>query len=616
MMKQKIFIWFVLALVMITNLSSQSLFKQQPKTLFWGLIKIDKEDEYEEGYWFDKWFRSREFSAPVTYMPVEIRYGLGLNGKFSGSTSSPSVDDMDNWIWYNSEVSPLSQEAKNIVGTSIDIDFGMVNIPNIIMNTSWMNFLTGINYRSSSILVPKNIPDDWKEGTSISENKIQFKPELREYLITNTIQWQPFNPWYINFRYGYGLAFSKFYFDKDIETINSVPSGSGTSMALGLGLRYIIDPGKSNRFSIGIDIRHSYTKINNITDPDNITPVKRFDLANYGIYFTLSTFYGGKKTIGDDAKKIYYKKDYLTSKNKFIEFLKHYPNHSNRYRAMKYISECNKKIPYQIMEEGLLFDDMGESEKALDKYIKARSRVVIDDTLIVEALNFRIDEIARKWMNSAELLLDNALYKEALSLVKKVAKFSDLGDKELNKFRSFVILGEGKKLQSILILGKAMEKYSKALELNIDLKPQIIALQYLAGIQLIEIADQVDEFDEIILAIQSLEQAKGISSGIGTNNEKLLKDLKNKLKKLDNYKTGMIIDHKMSEARYLQAIARSPRLTIGMTLPLIEDLLGAPHEKIISEKNAKEEQLWIYYLNEKQLQLSFKDFILFKIEEL
>ena len=115
MMKQKIFIWFVSALVMITNLSSQSLFKQQPKTLFWGLIKIDKEDEYEEGYWFDKWFRSREFSAPVTYMPVEIRYGLGLNGKISGSTSSPSVDDMDNWIWYDSEVSPLSQEAKNIV---------------------------------------------------------------------------------------------------------------------------------------------------------------------------------------------------------------------------------------------------------------------------------------------------------------------------------------------------------------------------------------------------------------------------------------------------------------------------------------------------------------------
>ena len=371
MMKQKNFIWLLSTLIMITNLNSQSLFKQKPKTLFWGLIKLDKEGKHEEGYWFDKWFRSREFSAPVTYMPVEIRYGLGLNGKFSGSTSSPSAGDMDNWIWYDSEVSPLDQEAKNIAGTAIDIDFGMVNVPNFIMNTSWMNFLTGINYRSSSIIFPKDIPDDWKEGTSISEKNIQFKPELKEYLITNTLQWQPFNWWYVNFRYGYGLASSKFYYDKDIEKINSVPSGTGTSMALGLGLRLIIDPGKLNRFSIGIDIRHSYTKINKITDPDNITPVTRFDLANYGIYFSLSTFYGGKNTIGDEAKKIYYNKDYLTAKSKFIEFLTQYPNHSNRYRATKYMAECDRKIPYQIMEQGLLFDDSGESEKALDKYIKA-----------------------------------------------------------------------------------------------------------------------------------------------------------------------------------------------------------------------------------------------------
>ena len=141
-------------------------------------------------------------------MPVEIRYGLGFNGKFSGSSSSPTTGDLDNWIWYDQEVSSLDQETKNILGTALDIDFAMVNIPYLIMNTSWMNFLTGINYRSSSIILPKNIPNDWKEGTIISENNIQFKPEIKEYLITNTLQWQPFNPWYINFRYGYGLASS------------------------------------------------------------------------------------------------------------------------------------------------------------------------------------------------------------------------------------------------------------------------------------------------------------------------------------------------------------------------------------------------------------------------
>ena len=615
-MKQKTLNWFVIILFIAGDLYSQSFLEEKPKKLFLGLISTNKDSEYEKGYWFDKWFRSREFSAPITYMPVEIRYGLGFNGKFSGSSSSPSAGDLENWIWYDQEVSDLDQEAKNILGAALDIDFAMVNLPYLIMNTSWMNFLTGINYRSSTIFLPKNIPSDWMGSTIISGNNIQFKPEIKEYLITNTLQWQPFNPWYINFRYGYGLASSKFYFDKDIETINASPSGSGTSMALGLGFRYIIDPGKSNRFSIGIDFRHSYTKINKITDPDNITPVNRFDIANYGIYFTLSTFYGGGKTIGGEAKNIFYKKDYLTAKSKFIEFLKQYPNHSNKYRAMEYITECNRKIPYQIMDQGLAFDDIGDYEKSLDKYLKARSRVVEKDTLIMEALNFRIDEIARKWMNSAELLLDKSLYQDALSLVKKVAKFSDIGSENLDRFRSHVILAQGEKLQSILILGKAMEKYSKALELNSNLESKVFALQYQAGIQLAELADKVDEPDEIILAIQSLKEAKELSTEIGARNEKLLKDLDNKLGRFGDYKSDIIIDHKMSQARYLQAIARSPRLTVGMTSPLVEELLGSPHDMVVSDKTMEKHQLWIYNLKDRQLHLSFKDYILFKIEEI
>ena len=615
MVKQKIFNSIIIILFFAVNFFTQSLGQNKPKKLSLSLIGKEKDSGHEKGYWFNKWFRSREFSAPITYMPVEIRYGLGFNGKFSGSSSSPSAGDLDNWIWYDQEVSALDQDAKNIFGTALDIDFAMVNIPHLIMNTSWMNFLTGINYRSSSIFLPKDIPNDWKVGTIISENNIQFKPEIKEYLITNTLQWQPYNPWYINFRYGYGLASSKFYFDKDIETINATPSGSGTSMAFGIGFRYIIDPGKSNRFSIGIDFRHSYTKINNIVDPDNITPVNRFDIANYGLYLTLSTFYGGDKTIGDEAKNDYYKKDYLTSKEKFTTFIKQYPNHSNRYRAMEYISQCNKKIPYQIMDQGLAFDDLGDSEKALDKYLRARSRIVGNDTIITEALNFRIEEISRKWMNSAELLLDRGLYNEALGLVKKVANFSNIGVLHLDRYRSYVILAQGQKLQSILILGKAMEKYSKALELNSNLESRVFALHYQAGVQLVELADMVDEPDEIILAIQSLKQAKKLCSEIGSRNEKLLIDLKNKLELFDDYKSNIIINHKMSQARYIQAIARSPRLTIGMTLPLIEELLGSPHDKVISEKSMEKQQLWIYNLKDRQLQLSFKDFILFKIEE-
>ena len=107
------------------RLNAQSLFKDNIKNFFFSLIKKDKEDISEEINWYNEWFRSREFAAPITYMPVEIRYGLGFHGKFSGSFSSPEVGDMDNWIWYDQDIAQLEQGPENTVGTSLDIDFGL-----------------------------------------------------------------------------------------------------------------------------------------------------------------------------------------------------------------------------------------------------------------------------------------------------------------------------------------------------------------------------------------------------------------------------------------------------------------------------------------------------------
>ena len=54
-----------------------------------------------------------------------------------------------------------------------------------------------------------------------------------------------------------------------------------------------------------------------------------------------------------------------------------------------------------------------------------------------------------------------------------------------------------------------------------------------------------------------------------------------------------------------------------MTTPQIEHLLGAPHEKLIDTNDGKtNNQLWIYFLDKRTLQLSFQDFLLFKIEEI
>ena len=609
----------ILFLLLLSGLWGQIEDEKKPKTFLFGLIKFDTESAYEKGAWLDKWLHGREFAAPVNLIPVEIHYGIGFNGKTSGSAANldkDSAEDDPDKIKYDEDVDPISQKFNNLWGSSMEVDVGLINIPYYLLGTSWMNVMTGLTYRTSKTFYGAEVPyEEWAKTKINWGDTVYFSPKMKEYMLTTHFQYQPFNNWFMNFRYSYGLASAVFY-TPDHEEWDETLTGSGTSAAMGAGIRFILDPGKENRFTVGLDFRYSYTKIHTILDPADITPINRFDLSNYGLYFTLSAFYGGKKTIGDEAKKLYYRKDYIHARDKFKQFLSDYPAHANRHRAEKYIADCDYKIPYTIMDEGVVLDKKSKTQKALDRYIYAKS-LVKNDTLILETLNRRIDQIALLWMFEAEKMLNESRYDEAYSLVKHVAEFSIHGKKELRRFKSWVVLGEGKKYQTAGFIGKAMGKYANALEMNPDLIYEVKSLQYRAGIQMARLAKEADEFEEIQLAIHSLEFARELSGGIGKRNEQLLMDLNNKLKSLSDYKTRVLIDHKMNLARGKQARARTEKLKVGQTIPQVQELLGEPHEKIIGSHGTNpEEQLWIYFVNQKSLHLSFHHFQLFKIEEL
>ena len=89
----------------------------------------------------------------------------------------------------------------------------------------------------------------------------------------------------------------------------------------------------------------------------------------------------------------------------------------------------------------------------------------------------------------------------------------------LRRFKSYTILGSGKEYQGAGFIGKAMSKYTEALKMNPELIYMVKALQYNAGIQMVGLAGEADEFDEIYLAIESLTYAKELSGGIGEKNE-------------------------------------------------------------------------------------------------
>ena len=613
-------IYNIVLFIFLCGLSGQ-VEEKEPKTYFFGLIKIDSDSPYEDGYWLNKWFFSREFASPVNIVPIELRYGFGVTGKSKGSVASfgtKSFKDDPGKIRYDRDAVPISQGINNLYGTSIEFDMGLINIPSYTVGTSWINILTGISYRTSTLLFPAEIPgQDWGLINDNWNREAYFSPKLNEYLVTTHFQYQPFNNWYLNFRYGYGLASALFYSPDRTEQIwNQNLTGSGSSSAGAIGLRFVFDTGLNNRFTIGFDIRHSYTKIHRINDPEDITPITRFDLSNYGVYVSLSAFYGGRKTIGDKAKVDFYRRDYIEALKKFEQFIAKYPSHSNSHRAEKYIVDCEYKIPYKLMRQGLVLEETGKIKKALNMYQIAKSKVK-NDTIADNMIDERIEQIALLWMIKAEEMLNKGNYITAYNLVKNVSIFSIKGKKEIRRFKSWVILGEGKQYQKLGFIGKAMEKYAEALELNNDLIYEIRSLQYKAGIQMAKLADEADEFEEIQLAIHSLETARDLAGGIGSKNEKLLVELKEKLENLDEYKTRILIDQKMNQGRLELMRARSDRLEIGLTVPEVEDLLGPPHEKILGN-NGKDhdQQLWIYFMGQRSLQLSFHNFQLFKIEKL
>ena len=106
--------FLILFLFLSTTLLAQD---KESKTFLFGLIKLDRDSEFEDGYWINKWFYSREFAAPVNIIPIEFRYRIGVNGKTTGSASNldnESFKDDPKKISYDSDVTPISQGIRNI----------------------------------------------------------------------------------------------------------------------------------------------------------------------------------------------------------------------------------------------------------------------------------------------------------------------------------------------------------------------------------------------------------------------------------------------------------------------------------------------------------------------
>ena len=598
----------------ISLASTGSAAEDSLKTYFWGLIKIYPKPkiQYEPGYWKNKLLHPREFHHPISFMPLELRYGLS----YTGGGGDYGENMKSGWIKYDEGVEGHFDAGKKIAkwGHQLDFDFMKLNLSNFMLKTSWLDMQTGLNYRSANLLFPDTIPMS-KWGTVNPNWNInrKFSPKISEFSLSHALVFQWFEQFYFNARYTWGLAQTKFYYSTNSDALDETPGGWGPSTSYAFGVRFIFDAEKQYRFAVGLDLKHSYIKIKHVDDPDDITPISGFHLRDYGIYLTLAAFYGGKLTAGDNAKEYYYRGDFIEAKKIFENFIQKNPSHSNLYRAQSYLALCNEKIPYQLFKEGMQFENNSMTDKAVDRYLASLRNA--DSTLVIE-VNAHLYRIASLRLQDAELLMSKGKHDKALAMVQKTALFSDKARKEIPRFEGLQSLANGKTAMKYRFYDKALQLFSNALLKYPPLKREINAYHYQIAAMMVEDINQIRDASEIRLAVIALEEAKNLSGGIGPVNEKIYKVLKNRLDELEQLTIRYGIDKRMEEERLRRAKLKNATIRIGMTIPQVMEIIGEPVEIIQKQSSkGKDSQLWLYPMhNDRNLELSFLDYRLFKIE--
>ena len=581
-----------------------SIVQDSTKSLIFRVFSLDEEDskKYEKGYIFDRIFKRREFHRTINFIPLEFSYGFGYNVG-SGFLGLGTLDN--NWMNYDLEVSNFKGGSlKSRIGHQLDIDILKTNLAYYWFGNSWLDMHSGLNFRYSSILFPENLPAEWTLSNASWKDSYKFNAQVYEIGWSQSLILQWFESWYSSYRYTYGLAFSKFYVE------NLTPSGTGPSHSFSIGARYILDRGLTNRFSVGIDLKYTNISIGRIKDAEDLTPISNFNMKTMGVYVTGAVFFGGQQTKGDIGKSLYYSKDYSSAMNVLEEFVEEYPNHVNIMSAKKLIVESARKIPYQLMRQGMSFDERGMTEKAIERYIRAKT---IADTLLRGVIEDRLREIAFIEIEKAEEWISQGFGDTAIAHVINVSDWYPEISHHVKRFKINQLMKQGEQLYKAGLYNRSLYYFNQALEIDPALTFEVGIFKHRIAADLLVLADSLKDVSSLKFIVYALEETKLLAGGLNKTNQKVLEGIKQKLIDKEEFdirqKIDIILQKKIEEK-----ISNNP-IKVGMTISEVEIIMGRPSE-ILSKGVNDKNQLWIYQIAKREkLYLTFTNYILFRIEE-
>ena len=536
-------------------------------------------------------FRPLEFREPIISIPAEGKFGLGFYG-FSG---------IDKLINLNDEFESIS--GNNILSSYYDFEFAQTNLSYLFFKKSHSDILTGFGFRRfSPVFTKPKLPESWGIDR-------KFSPTILELNIVTSyiLMWQP--SWFFQLKYSYGTNYTRFYQNNSMD-LN--PYSIGLTSSYSIGLKRIYESDSNARYAWGLELRHSYNKFNKIHFNSDLSPINSMNIPNLGLFFTFSAFYGGKKTIGDEAKKLFLNKDYISAKSKIKQFINNYPNHSKSIRAKKLLKKINEKIPNQLFLEANNLKLNMKIDRASDKYLEALLNA--NDVLKIKIVQ-EVDKISNIYILNAKNLFDERKFDEALTEISKAASISNKGVLEKNRLEAKIIMKQGDELESIGLHSLAIKKYNVVPEIDRSFTEVAYNATLKSTVNMLNDVNQAKDIPTLRLALKSLKTAESFFKPAEFKYKNYITTIESQLFLQDSIKISQKIKDSTIEARKIINRRNKQKISIGMILPKVEEILGKPNKIIDTEKNNKNYQMWIYKRENINKTLFFEEYILFKIEE-
>lgn len=304
----------------------------------------------------------------------------------------------------------------------LSVDLLKYNYLNLLWKQNVLDYQIGLNlfYQRNAIAV--FVPENWPQIGGSSRQSTRYRPTVFGGSIMHSFYYQPTDRTFFQFDYGVGIG--KLWLYTDYIGNRYVDSDLHMIQLFGGGFHWANVDMVGSKFDFGISYRYHWLPFPKLNDPDDIAPISAINVSNHSILFTIGLILGGGKTVGDEARKLMKKGEYIDAESKFRKFMQDYPNHFRVPRAQRQLQRLEGLIPYQYFRRAEELFDEGKVREALNNYELAQD---VDDQALLDTIEVRKAQISQILLDegiathqSGELEAAKSLYESARSISSAV----------------------------------------------------------------------------------------------------------------------------------------------------------------------------------------------------